>query len=406
MNNVTLKNATINEIGEVEAALATLDDFIANNNHHKDFDDAMTVARLMELNNTVGLTLEDGKTLKRLGINVELEDFSLNRHHLGTEALSAGGKAGLYGLAIGALLVVLGFIIKKIISWFKGDGGSSTPSGKSDKELAKTVPSMDSNPSTTVKLPEFLADRSTLNSFMARMEGFLSYSGMALDSCIQDGKGMNAPEVAAFIKKETSAFLVALKAVGYNVAGDHLADIDIMVKATPIEDLPYGKEETMDVFINKISFSVNKASTRAFTDLQKRLEDLSKEEGAALSIMDFSKQLSKVISTVLTQNFVRTMAIIKLHNVYSEQSTAIYLKAFNETALNSVFEDKDLKTYFIRADRTNTESLEKAYKAIIKAKKASGHVPIQTYAKLAELTVKHEKNIAEQLSKSTGDKKK
>lgn len=389
---------------ELDAAIASIN--IATSRTDVEFDKICELTDIVNRNATIGLTLQDGITLRKLGVNVELETLSESRTHLGNEAaLTETGKAGLYGLAIGALVVVLGFIVKKIISWFRG-GGSPTSSGaKSDKELAKTVPSMASKPSNLITLPEVLLDQSDLNNFSTAAIALLLF-GTDLIKEIGEMDIKTTEDVIKTSDDVTKSLLSEIQKLGYKGSAKNLTDVLNLVNETPLEDTKYGKMRSMEVFINSEHFQLEKKVTDTFESSSKALKKLADDEDVTSSVAKILKGLAKVLTAVLTQNFTRTMFIIAQYNKYLDVSNDIYGNAFSKSAVDSLAKNADLKPFFAKIDPINPsrDDLVRVYDAIIRAGKDKGHPPIAFYTRLGEVTTAFEESIKKGVEKSKSDK--
>ncbi len=388
---------------ELDAALAAIDDAGKRIDHN--FNQVIEVMDIVERNATIGLNLEDGKALKKLGIDVELENLGHQRVHLGNEAmLTDSGKTGLYGLAIGALLVVIGFVIKKVWNWFKGNGSSDSGSGsKSNKDLEKSAPSMASEPSNLVKVPEILIDQDHVSEFMNDMSKFIDYCNGAIgDAAMDEASEANAAKV---VSKYADALSKELKALGYKPKGSTLVELKEDVANTDPADLPYGNIKSVEVFINSAKYPLEKGLEAKFDKIQKDLSSLEKKEVKSKQNLILTKSLSAVMTQVMSKTFVKIMAVIKHHNTYLDSVTALYLKAFDGAALTKMAKDKELAPYFKSVDFASSESIERAFAKIVKDGKGKGYPNLIQFNKIAEATKNYEAAVEKIVDGGSSKKK-
>lgn len=379
---------------EVDAALASIDGVIAANN--QDFDDAMVVSDILTRNSTVGITLEDGKTLRRLGIKVDLEPLGLGRTHVGTEAsaLTQTGKDGLFGIAIGAIVVLIAFIIHKLFKWFKGTSSSKSGSGSLSKsEAEKKFPTMGSSGSATaIKVPKLLGHQDDVNDFFSKFNEFYNSVSDDLDDIADTKEGVKEED---FIKATIGKLVATLKPIGYSIHGTTFDDIKKEIGDLDSAKLDFLKIGIVDIEIHAPKLILDKNAEKDAGELEDDLNKLIKDgEVTDKAVLRVTKDYASCIVAVLRKTFTQSLSITGKHNIFLDAKQTLVDRAYAATAIESVKKHDDLRPFMINVPIENHNKLAAAYDKAISANKGTGFGPITAHIQLKELVAKYETDIA------------
>lgn len=389
---------------EVDVAMASIDDLTLRKG--KELQDLIEVMEIAERSATIGITMDEAKFLVKQGVDIDLDELNPGRTHLGNESqiLTESGKVGLYGLAIGALVAVLGFIVTKLFKWFKGTSSGGTGSGKSNKDLEKTVPSMGSKPSSTMKIPSVLADPDDFNDFVDQFDGYLSFAQLFIKE-VGEETNLTDSQLEAWRKR----FVSETNKLGYKLgSGDDVSKLKEAIESTDIEDLPYGKIKPVEVHVNEDKIEMADKYIKSYNKVEKELDAMAKKKGESKASMTLLKTLTPLLVKVLQTNFSKVVQLVGRYNQFITSSTNKYIKACETKALQFVANDKDTKVYFINVDFTDADSVEKAFEKCIAGGKTAS-VAVRNFIAYKEEIEKFEKymqDFAAGETSSGGEKKK
>lgn len=393
-------------ISDVDAALASIDELV--NKFDNDFSSTVSLINLLERNETTGITMDEGKALVKMGIGIELDDLGPHRSHVSTESavLTDSGKMGLYGLAIGAVVVLIGFIIKKIHEWFKGDskGGSGTVS---NKEMAKEVPSMDSNPDNTMPLPIFLTSEDDIDDFTSGIQEFLNTAEGLYTKISEVKDDLPDSEYDALTGVVFKSMNAAIVKLGYDPDVTNITKLATFVRDTPLVELGMASLKNYPVQINAVKLNVRKSVIKSIEDSSKKFEALSGKKGTTAKAT-MIKGVSSVVTAVLSRTFLKTVSVVKDHNTFLDKSSIAYSRVFNRKSIATLKDEDSLKKYLDSIDETEYDQLEKVLDKIISDKVDAGASVsiIERYSRYKTIISDYADSVKKSLEGDKSDKKK
>lgn len=388
---------------EIDAAIAAIDDLDMRND--AEFQDVLRVRDILEKNNTIGITMEDGRELKKMGIDIDLDELSHNRVHIGNEELvTAAGKTGLYGLAIGALVAVIGFIVVKLFKWFKNRSGGSSDTSSSPKNAEKAIPSMSGgSTSRTLKVPKVLGHPDDFKEFLGYYSNFVSSVRSDLKTLEDLDDGVEKEIVE---KKVLELAKDLLSEVKYKLKADNVDGVKAEVADLDEAKLPYLQSDTVEIEVGNDKLQIGKSIEKDMNDLHKSLKDKADDKGLddkgkALAI----RLYAGIAQTVLSKNFTKIIGIVGTHNAFLDRKMLLDIRAYGPSAVADIKKRTELHSYFSGGDISTQANLSKGFDKIIAAGKGTGITCINAHKEIGDLTEKHSKDIESKLSGTTSSKK-